>query len=108
MPECLEHVWRAFCDLAATRQSGMAPCPITYQEIEAYRRLTLSDLTSWEVSLIRRLDLAALSSAAGEAKPRPAKSNEPEQIPVTNTAGIKALFQGLAAKKRAQKGGQHG
>jgi hypothetical protein len=87
----------------------MGPGPITYQEIEAYRRLTFADLTAWEVSLIRRLDLAALSSAAGQVQQKPARpSNEPQPIPVTNTAGIRALFQGLAAKKNAQKGGQHG
>lgn len=87
----------------------MAVGPITYTEIDAYRRLTFADLNVWEIGLIRRIDAAVLAVVAGDTKPRTTKTNAPpEPIPVSNTEGIRALFQGLAAKKNAKKGGQHG
>jgi hypothetical protein len=52
----------------------MAPNPITYQEIEAFNRLTCARLGPWEVDLICRLDNEVLKAmaerqAAGEGAP---------------------------------------
>lgn len=52
--------WEAFLDLSSARQVGMIACPISYADIDAYRRLTLEPLTAWDVRLIKRLDAVAL------------------------------------------------
>lgn len=41
----------------------MAPSPITYQEIDAFNRLTCAGLGPWEVDLICRLDDEVLAAA---------------------------------------------
>lgn len=81
--------------------------PISYREIEAYRRQTLDDLTAWEVRLIRRLD-NAVRGVIAQQKPKPqTPQSEPEAIPVSDVKGVRALFAGLKAKHQA-KGIDHG
>ncbi|RCS21354.1 hypothetical protein DUT91_24705 [Phyllobacterium salinisoli] len=46
----------------------MAANSISYLEIDAYCRLTGAVITPWELSLIRRLDLAALNARGKEAR----------------------------------------
>lgn len=77
----------------------MGPSPITFQEIDAYQRVTLHRLTAWEVQLIRRLDqvILAVMAKAGET---PLESGP---VQATHPAGMKAVLQGIAAKKNAQK-----
>lgn len=56
-PDILEDVWKLFIDLSNTRSQGYSgPLPITYSEIEAWSRITETPITSWEVSVIKRLD----------------------------------------------------
>lgn len=38
----------------------MAANPIQWAEIEAYRRITLTPLSAWDIRLIRRLDRVVL------------------------------------------------
>jgi hypothetical protein len=79
----------------------MAANPITYDEIGAYDRETFAGLSVWAKKLIRRIDDAVLRVVAEEReKEAPAKSEVGgNQIPVTNTKGIRAMLRGLAAKK---------
>jgi hypothetical protein len=87
----------------------MGANPISYTEIDAYRRMTLADLNAWDVSVIRRMDAAALAAVDGKAKAKaPKPTDPPEPIPITHTEGVRALMQGLMAKQNAKKGGQHG
>ncbi|WP_435052260.1 phage tail assembly chaperone [Geoanaerobacter pelophilus] len=56
MPAEVEHIWTWFQELSATRGGGFGPAPITYQEIEAWSRLTGNRPTPWEVTQIKMLD----------------------------------------------------
>jgi hypothetical protein len=65
LPLQAEHIWRWFCELDASRQSGgFGPSPITYQDIDAYRRLTGEVMQAWEVRAIRAVDDAVLQEIA--------------------------------------------
>jgi hypothetical protein len=78
--------------------------PISYQEIEAFCRLCLVDLTAWEVDLLVRLDDAAIRAINGEAPKPPPKTDEPlGPIPVSDVKAIKGLFRGIAASRAASK-----
>lgn len=56
-PPLMENVWSAFVDLNMSRQSGMGPNPITFQEIVAWSKLYNTPLRPWEVTAIKRLDM---------------------------------------------------
>jgi hypothetical protein len=60
-PPHTEHGWWLFLDLHTTRGVSMVGLlPITYQEIDAYQRLTRHRLTPLDVLLIREADAAFL------------------------------------------------
>ncbi|MNQ78171.1 hypothetical protein D3C85_930740 [compost metagenome] len=82
----------------------MAANPITYAEIEAFTRITLADLTAWEIALIKRVDLAVLDALAGQTKPGAKEGAGPAEIPVSDTRAIGGLFRGLAAKRNNPRG----
>ncbi len=78
----------------------MAANPLLPSEVETYCRQTLTSLSAWEADVLYRVDdavLAVWNASTGKAS-RP--GHEPESsIPATNTKGLKALFQGLAARR---------
>lgn len=80
----------------------MAPCPISYQEIEAYSRLMRLDLSPWEIETICRLDNAALHNwSARQKRQQHGQANgPPAEIPVDDTTNMKALFKGLVTRKK--------
>lgn len=86
--------------LSKARGGGMGPAPISYSDIEAFCRLTLTPMSAWEVSVIRRVDDAALV-ASQEKAAKFDRNAPPEPIPTSNVKGLKALFRGLAVKKAA-------
>jgi hypothetical protein len=63
-PPEVDHLWRWFNDLHNTRGGGFGPQAISYAEIDAWARLTGSSPTPWEVSVLRRLDVAYLNHLA--------------------------------------------
>lgn len=68
LPPEVAHVWAMFCDLSAARGHMV---PISYQEIEAYGRLTHNPPTPWEIEQIKALDAIALGIwAKGPSKRR--------------------------------------
>lgn len=68
LPPEVAPIWAMFCDMSAARGHMV---PISYQEIEAYGRLTGAPLTPWEVEQIRALDIVALGIwAKGPSKRR--------------------------------------
>lgn len=77
----------------------MGPGPITYQEIDAYRRMTLDDLTAWEVRLIKRVDIAVLVAASGDS-PTQKPTGEPAGIPVNDPKSLKCLLRGIAKSRK--------
>lgn len=59
-PEGAEYLWRWFAELDNDRgDTGDGPAPITYQDIEAWARLTGRKPRPWEVGVIKALDTAA-------------------------------------------------
>lgn len=92
-PQALEHVWLSFMDLAGTRDVGLSLGPITFAEIDAFRRLTQADLSAWDVRLIRRLDTAVRTVMS------PKKGGE---IPASNGAGVAAMLRGRAEPKKQE------
>lgn len=65
-------VWRWFIDLARARGMGFAgPLPITYAEIEAYRRLSGWPIERRHVDIIFALDRVYLDRAHAKADPAP-------------------------------------
>ncbi|NTX58150.1 hypothetical protein [Myxococcus sp. CA039A] len=57
LPAPLAHVWEWFCQLAGARSAGaFSLAPISYQDIDAWARLTGHRPTPAEVGLLRQLD----------------------------------------------------
>lgn len=56
IPNFLMYLWHDFLALSSTRQAGMGINPISYQEIEAFARLTNTKYSRLELSVIRKLD----------------------------------------------------
>ncbi|WP_442800903.1 phage tail assembly chaperone [Shinella pollutisoli] len=89
------HVWDWFQDLMATRQVGMDECPISYQEIEAYCRLTDTLMRPWEVKAIVSLFWALKTS-----KPKGKGEKGVREITdADDVAGVKDLTAGLGKKR---------
>lgn len=79
----------------------MGANPITYESIEAFERKMLVRIPPWETELLMRIDDAVLV-ASQEKAPKHDPKAPPEPIPADNVKGLKALFRGLAVKKKAQ------
>lgn len=95
-PDELQHLWAAYRDLAEARSSGMGPSPIGFAEIEAYQRVMLNPLTAWQARLIRRLDVVVLAALNPDNKDAQAV----EHVAANDTAGLKAMFGGMAARRK--------
>jgi hypothetical protein len=53
----MEYVWSAFISLHPARGQGFnGPLPLSYTEIAAWQQLTGSQLSTWEVGVIKKLD----------------------------------------------------
>jgi hypothetical protein len=62
----MSYVWSAFINLSNTRSIGFSgPNPISYIEIKAWKDLTESPLTSFEVEAIKRLDTMYMRASNG-------------------------------------------
>lgn len=74
---CLQ-VWNFFTQLNATRTSaGFGANPIQYSEILAFFTLEGYDPEAWEIDLIRKLDIVALT----QMNKKPKESKTPEKKP---------------------------
>lgn len=107
-PDELGYVWEWFRKLAARRQSGMAPNPLRYQDVEAFERRTLVRLTAWETDLLIRLDDAVLAVWADGYKAPASASLKSEPIEAGDTVNMKSMFRGLATLKKQQLAGKKG
>ena len=59
IPDCASHVWELFLELHKGRTYGMSgPNPLSYGDIAAWCNLTGIALSSWEVGVIKTLDMA--------------------------------------------------
>lgn len=56
-PRLLSYIWSAFVDLNSARTAGFSgPNPITYTEIKAWKELTETPLSAWDIQALKRLD----------------------------------------------------
>lgn len=82
----------------------MDASPISHKDMEAFANLNLFKFHPWEVQVIERLDYVVREVwKTGKANNTPTpnlKTSTPEQIPVSNVAGIKALMLGLKSKHK--------
>jgi hypothetical protein len=63
----VDYLSEVFGELSLSRQAGFNACPILYQEIEAWQRLTGRRLRPWWMRLIKAIDAAFLRAAAASA-----------------------------------------
>lgn len=69
IPAAGEHLWQWFWEIGSGRgPGGFGPEALSYQEIDAWTRLTGWNLTSWEVSAIKMMDQAYLRGVSEVAK----------------------------------------
>ena len=62
----MAHVWSAFITLSNTRTAGFSgPNPITYEQIKAWKELTETPISSWEVTVIKRVDTVYMGTVNG-------------------------------------------
>lgn len=59
------HLWNAFAEMHAARSgNGFGGNPISYAEIAAYCAVTGTDLSPWEVKVIRALDTVYIETSS--------------------------------------------
>lgn len=78
----------------------MAANPLLPTEIESWARQAHVSFTPWQFDLIGRLDEALLATSRDKSTPSKGKPGDP--IPMSNAAGIRALFEGLAVTMEAR------
>lgn len=50
------HIWQWYLQLSGTRGGGFGPAPLTYVEIDAWKKIMQTDATPWEVEQIKTID----------------------------------------------------
>ena len=62
----MAHVWSAFITLSNTRSAGFSgPNPITYEQIKAWKELTETPISSWEIKAIKSVDTVYMGIVNG-------------------------------------------
>jgi len=65
-PQLMAHVWSAFITLSNSRTQGFSgPNPITYEQIKAWKELTETPVSAWEIVAIKRVDVVYMGIANG-------------------------------------------
>ena len=65
LPDGAEYLWGWFWDLDAGRGSnGFGLNPLSYSEMKAWAELTQQMLDPWEVSALRKMDMARLEAVS--------------------------------------------
>lgn len=91
IPKFAAYLWVWFCELSGARTSnGYGANPITFPDIAAWSQVMGLRPTPWEVSVIRRMDIAVLSVLN--------KASGSGEVPVTDTKGVSSIFSGLKAR----------
>lgn len=69
LPEDLEYLWNWYCEISAGRGEGMnGPAPLSYVSIDAWSRLTDTEIAPHEVRAIFWLDAISRHPEVGEEK----------------------------------------
>jgi hypothetical protein len=78
---------------------GMAgPLAIPFSEMKAWAEMTGAQPSAWEISVIERMDAAAL---AASAKSSPVSKDEPAPIDAQDGREVAGFMRQMAARKRA-------
>lgn len=73
LPYCVEHLWRWFCELHLGRGTGgFGPSRVTYADIDAWSRLTRTQVRPAEVRAILAVDNEWLRVQV-DSQPKPSK-----------------------------------
>lgn len=62
-PNPMPHLTAQLIEIGITQAGGMGPVPLSWQEIEAWRRCTGARLSRWELRLIRSLSVAYIAES---------------------------------------------
>ncbi|WP_158673475.1 hypothetical protein [Bosea sp. FBZP-16] len=67
-PSALRYLWQAFARMSSRRGStGWGPAPLSWQDIDAFCRLSGLRFAPWEIETIEALDRLALSDAGAKS-----------------------------------------
>jgi hypothetical protein len=61
-PRSVVYIWEWFIDLSLSRGGDLMTSAVPYSEISAWASLTGQRPTAWEVSILRRIDIAYLKA----------------------------------------------
>jgi hypothetical protein len=79
LPYATQHIWGWFAELHSSRTgSGFAPNPLTYEAIYAWSQLTKNFPTPYEISVIKAIDTAYLSTFVKKKQVTDARHSDPE------------------------------
>lgn len=94
-PEVAAYLWQWFSEIALSRTgNGYGANPVQPSEILSWAKGMNIAMTPWEFSTLRRME-AAVIPILNRKKSDDAPANE---VSVTDTAGVSALFAGLRAR----------
>ncbi len=97
IPPVVEHVWEWFWQLDQSRGRGMALEPLSFSDIEAWTRLYGETVRPWEARCITAMDGARLAETARQSDP-----NAGREVPASDTAGVRAIMNGLKGRQPSQ------
>ncbi len=73
-------MWGWFWDLDNSRQSDQGtPQPLTYQEIKAWRDLCEVEAVSWDMTVLKAMDIAFLKAYSAEKRAQEARKKAREE-----------------------------
>ncbi|MDI6742662.1 MAG: hypothetical protein QMD11_07970 [Smithella sp.] len=62
IPDFVNYLWQWFLELSRGRgYAEYGPMPLSYSEIKAWAQLTKTELQSWELNVIKKIDLIYLA-----------------------------------------------
>lgn len=84
--------------VARTRPMGMAgPLAIPFSEMKAWAEITGAHPNPWEISVLERMDAAALAASAKGAS---VSNGEPTPIEATDAREVVGFMRQMAARKK--------
>lgn len=105
MPEMMgfEYLVQYLFEVGPVGSNGFGPEPLSWQEIEAWSRLTQTDLDTWEALTLRKLSADYSSQLSKSADPKCKAPDQPELSREQIAEDVEAFFDRM---ERQQKGGE--
>ncbi len=103
IPSAGSLVWQMFWEINQGRQAAMGLAPLSYQEIDAWCRLSSTNLSWYELRWIKAMDTGYLVAAGDKVNLDAGRSKEsPAMFSTQNVDGVKGLFAQLKAKQASE------